>query len=89
MPNHEVEQKKNEKLQKKLRKIVPIFATCCHISEKKIDTYPQNCNYLLTKSCSSNRGLFNTHLGAVKQNKSQKTAKFSPKISKIHEKPPN
>ena len=35
-------QKKTEKLQrKKLRKIVPIFAIFCHISQQKNDSYPK------------------------------------------------
>ena len=34
--------KKPEKLQrKKLRKIVPIFAIFCHISQQKNDSYPK------------------------------------------------
>ena len=33
---------------KKLRKIVPIFAIFCHISQQKNNSYPQNCNQLLS-----------------------------------------
>ena len=39
---------KNEKLQKKLRKIVPIFAIFLSYFSTKNDSYPKNCNQLLS-----------------------------------------
>ena len=37
------------------------FRHFCHFQQPKNASNPQNCNHLLYKNCSSNRGLFNTH----------------------------
>ena len=80
------ETERKRKTAKEIKKKFQFSPFFCYTSQQKNASNLQNCNHFLSKNYSSNRGLFNTYL---RQYNKPIVKKISPKISKMHEKPPN